>query len=234
MIASVLQSIDGGRVLDVATQEGRFVQILMDNLQDFSEIVGVDTSELAIERAREALGQENIQFLVMNAERLDFEDSSFDTVSISASLHHLENIRQVLGEMKRVLKPNGHFIIAEMHRDAQTEAELTSVRLHHWAAEVDRALGHPHNSTLARQEIEEYVAGLDLSDVAWYDDDDRDSDPMEVERIELLKNVIERYIQRVEGVDQTKALQRQGEKLRHRLDQVGAQREPILMIVGKK
>jgi len=63
----------------------------------------------------------------MNAERMDFANESFDTVSISASLHHLPNIQQVLAEISRVLKPGGNFILAEMHRDGQTAAELTSV-----------------------------------------------------------------------------------------------------------
>jgi ubiquinone/menaquinone biosynthesis C-methylase UbiE len=75
----------------------------------------------------------------MDAERLCFEDDSFDTVAISASLRHLSHIQRVLDEMVRVLKPGGHFIAAEMHRDGQTEAELTSVYLHQWVAQVDTA-----------------------------------------------------------------------------------------------
>lgn len=233
-IEDVLRGIDGGRVLDVATQQGRFAQTLMENLRDYTEIVGVDIDEQAIEAAREALGQENVQFLVMNAEQLDFEAESFDTVSISASLHHLQNVQQVLEEMKRVLKPNGHFITIEMHRDGKTEAELTSIHLHHWAAEVDTALGRPHNSTLTRQELEDYVASLGLRDVEFHDYDDRDSDPMEGERIELLESVIERIVQRAEGASNGTELRRQGEALCRRLHEVGAQREPIVMITGRK
>lgn len=233
-IAGVLRGIDGGRVLDVATQQGRFAQILIENLRDYTEIVGVDIDEQAIKAAREALGQGNVQFLVMNAEQLDFEAESFDTVSISASLHHLQNIQRVLEEMKRVLKPNGHFIIIEMHREGQTEAELTSIHLHHWAAEVDTALGRPHSSTLTRQELADYVASMGLRDVEFHDYNDRDSDPMEGERIELLASAIERIIQRAEGASNGRELQGQGEKLRRRLHEVGAQGEPIVMIAGRK
>jgi ubiquinone/menaquinone biosynthesis C-methylase UbiE len=81
---NILGNISGGFVLDVATLEGRFVQILMENLKDYHEIVGIDINEPAIENAREALGQGNIRFLMMNAECLEFEDESFDTVCISA------------------------------------------------------------------------------------------------------------------------------------------------------
>ncbi len=228
-----LGDIDGGRVLDVATQEGGFVQILMDHLKSYIEIVGIDICERAIERAQRTIRQPAVRFQVMSAERLDFEDGSFDTVAISASLHHLSHISQVLKEIKRVLKPGGHFILAEMHRDGQTEAELTSVYLHHWVAQVDAALGRLHHPTLARQELADY-ARLGLSRVEFYDSIDRDSDPMQADRIEQLEGLIERTIRRAEGASNCKALVERGEELRQRLHKVGAQREPILVFIGRK
>ena len=148
VIASILNKIDGGRVLDVGTQAGHFVQVLKKNLNTYSEIVGIDINKKAIEAARNSLENSHIRFSVMNAEQIEFENESFDTVNISASLHHLAHISQVLDEMKRVLKPGGHFIIVEMHGSGQTAAELTSVYLHQWVAEVDSALGHLHHKTL--------------------------------------------------------------------------------------
>jgi ubiquinone/menaquinone biosynthesis C-methylase UbiE len=234
IIGKVLGGITGGRVLDIATQEGGFVQVLKEQLKDYTEMVGIDINERAIQRARDTLSQDNIRFLVMDAERLDFGNESFDTVSISASLHHLSNIRQVLDEMKRVLKTGGHFLIAEMVRDGQTEAELTSVYLHQWAAEVDTAIGILHNSTLARRELENYVTGLGLTDVEIYDCIDRDSDPMEKTRIEQLRGLIERVLQRAQRAGTSRDLKDRGEQLLNRLQGVGARREPILFVVGMK
>lgn len=104
-----LGDIAGGRALDVATQEGGFVRILAESLKSYTEIVGIDISEQAIETAQSAFDQENIQFIQMDAEQMGLEDESFDTVSISASLHHLANIPPVLTEMKRVLKAGRMF-----------------------------------------------------------------------------------------------------------------------------
>jgi SAM-dependent methyltransferase len=229
-----LKDIDGGRVLDVATQEGHFTQILKENLKAYSEIVGIDINERTIEIAQDTIGQEGVRFLVMNAEQLDFADESFDTVSISASLHHLSNIQRVLQEMKRVLKTGGHFILAEMHRDGQMEAELTSVYLHHWVAELDSELGRLHNRTFTRQELVDYVASLGLRKVEVYDSFDRASDPMGKGRIDQLEGLIDRVIQRSEGISNNSEFKEQGEKLRKRLYEVGAQREPILVVIGKK
>jgi ubiquinone/menaquinone biosynthesis C-methylase UbiE len=170
----------------------------------------------------------------MDAEQMALKDEYFDTVSISASLHHLANIPPVLTEMKRVLRPGGRFIIAEMHRDGRTEAQLTVVYLHHWVAEIDSALGSVHNNTLARREFVDYTASLGLCHVEFYDSSDMDSDPMNETRIEQLKNLIDRSIQRAEGVSNYRELERRGEELRQRLYEVGAQKEPVLIVIGEK
>ncbi|MBU0492583.1 MAG: methyltransferase domain-containing protein [Chloroflexi bacterium] len=230
----ILGNMVGGRVLDVATREGGFVQILTGNLKNYTEMVGIDISEHAIEVARSTFDQENIQFIRMDAEQLDFEDESFDTVSISASLHHLANIPQVLVEVKRVLKTGGHFIIAEMHRDGQTEAQLTTVYLHHWVAEVDSALGIIHNHTLARQEFADYMRKLGWCDIAFYDFSDMELDPMDEATISELEGLIDKNILRAAGVSSYTALKRRGEELYRRLREVGVQREPVLVVVAKK
>jgi ubiquinone/menaquinone biosynthesis C-methylase UbiE len=229
-----LSGVAGGKVLDIATQEGHFVQLLVKNLQSYTQIVGIDIEKEAIEKAKERVGEKNIQFLVMNAERLDFKNESFDTVSISASLHHLPNIRQVLTEMDRVLKSGGNFILAEMHRDGQTEAELTSIYIHHWVGDVDTALGNLHNHTLMHQELIDYVASLGLSQVEYYDTSERDKDPMEKKTIEQLDELIARVTQRAEMAASDGNLAKRGEELRERLYRFGAQKEPILICIGKK
>jgi len=234
LIERTLREIEGGKVLDVATHEGHFVQILTENLKSYTEIVGIDINEKAIETARDNLAQENVRFLVMDAEQMKFENECFDTVIISASLHHVANIQRVLDEMERVLKPGGCFIIVEMYCDGQTEAELTSIYLHQWVAEVDSRLGFLHNKTLARHEFTEHIARLGLSKVKVYDYRDKDSDPKEKTRVEQLEGLIERTIQRGEEISHYIKLKEHGEALLQRLHNVGAQREPIIMIVGKK
>jgi ubiquinone/menaquinone biosynthesis C-methylase UbiE len=234
LIESTLKGIDGGRVLDVATQDGHFVQVLAKYLKSFVEIVGIDLNNDAIETAQNTCGSENIQFQVMDAEHLDFEDACFDTVTISASLHHLSNIPQVLSEMVRVLKPGGYFILVEMHRDGHTEAERTTVYLHQWVAAVDSALGHLHNSLLARQEFVDYIAVLELSESAFYDHSEPEADPKEKAWIEQLDNLISRTIQRAGNASNYGELRERGEQLRQRLHKIGAQREPVILILGKK
>jgi SAM-dependent methyltransferase len=230
----VLGDIQGGRVLDVATGRGGFVELLAERLDGYNQIVGIDIAERMIEDAPNHVAGKNVHFVHMDARRLGFKDGSFDTVSVSASLHHLADASAVFAEMERMLKPRGHLVVAEMHRDVTTEAQLTSVRIHTWAAAVDSAAGLPHYPTLTRQQIVSLVEALDLCNISVYDWADVDSDPQDEDRITSLEGVLERYLSKAQGLPDHLEIEAQAEALRRRLRQVGAQSEPRIVIVGQK
>jgi len=227
-------NISGGRVLDVGTQEGGFVRVMMENFADCADVTGIDIDAHSLGAARDTFDQKNVRFVQMDAERIGFCDESFDTVSVALSLHHLANAPRILTEMMRVLRPGGHFIVSEMHRDAQTEPQHTVVQLHHWVADMDNELGVPHYRTLARQEIMDFVADVGLEDVAHYDFSDVDSDPADEESIERVKDVIGKRTQRAEGLADYEAFKQRGEEIERRLHEVGVQWEPVVVVVGKK
>jgi SAM-dependent methyltransferase len=234
LFKQALGHIAGGRVLDVATGKGGFVGVLKEKLKGYSEIVGVDSSKRALETAHSNFSRETIRFIQMDARRLGFADESFDTVSISASLHHLADASPVLAEMVRVLRPGGLLIVAEMHSSGQTEPQRTVILAHQWIADVDRALDISHHPTLTRQEIVDRVEVLELCPVEYYDWSDTDSEPMDKEAIMSLEGLIGRYTRRAEGLAHCQALRLRGEALRRRLHEVGVQREPVLVVVGRK
>ena len=233
VLTQALGSISGGKVLDVATGEGDFIKTLVGNLKSYVEIIGIDVIGYT-KAAGSIFYGEDVRFMQMDAERLGFGNESFDTVSISSSLHHLESIPQCLGEMKRVLKSGGHLIIRETHRDIQAEPQLTDMYIHHWVAEVDSALGFTHNRTFARQELIDLAEGLILCNVEVYDVSNTDSDPMNEAAIRESEKVIERYMRHAEGLSGNGALRERGQELQRRLYRVGVQWEPELIIVGKK
>jgi ubiquinone/menaquinone biosynthesis C-methylase UbiE len=221
-------------VLDVATGLGGFVEILAEGLGGYTQIVGIDITPRMIADARQNTDPERTHFLLMDAGRLGFADGSFDMVSISASLHHLADASPVFSEMGRMLRPGGHLVVMEMHRDVTTEAQWTSTRLHTWAAAVDLALGHPHYPTLTRQQIVDRVGVLGLRNVAVYDWVDEDTDPLYEERLTALEGVLERYLAKAQGLPDYTGIEAQAAALRRRLRQVGAQSEPRIVIVGQK
>jgi len=79
------------------------------------EVVGVDISPVAVAQASrraEDSGLDLATFVEMNAEELEFDDSSFDGVIGTAVLHHLDVDKACRG-MARVLRPGGRAVFVE-------------------------------------------------------------------------------------------------------------------------
>ncbi|MEO1079703.1 MAG: class I SAM-dependent methyltransferase [Pseudomonadota bacterium] len=100
-------------VLDYGCAQGETSFIL--HRHGAKSISGIDISDVAIERAKiqaENKGVNNVDFQVMNAEVLDFEDNSFDLVCGFGIIHHLD-ITKSISEIARVLKPSGRAVFLE-------------------------------------------------------------------------------------------------------------------------
>jgi SAM-dependent methyltransferase len=227
----VLGSIDGGRVLDVATGTGSFVTFLLEGLRSHGEIVGIDEDADRARAFAEAFGDRpDVRFEAMDAHRLAYADASFDTACLSNSLHHFEDPEPVLAEMLRVLRPGGHVAVNEMYRDGQSEPQLTHVLLHHWWAAVGRASGEVHRETYERAAILAVVERLGLGDLSVYDFADAGEDPHDPSTIADLEGAIDRFQERAADRGDLRA---QGEELRARLRTVGAMSATQLVAVGR-
>lgn len=95
-IRKKLKGISGGKILDVATGSGDFINTLLKMLKNYDCFVGIEISSKDLESAKKQFEGQRVEFLEMDACYLKFEDNSFDTVCISYALHHLENIDRVL------------------------------------------------------------------------------------------------------------------------------------------
>ncbi len=74
----------------------------------------INISEKEIEYGRKLASDSHIkpEFHLMDAHKLEFDDSSFDVVFGTAILHHLD-LAKALAEVRRVLKPNGLIVFKE-------------------------------------------------------------------------------------------------------------------------
>jgi len=229
-----LSNLSGGHILDVATGSGGFITFLMENLKDYTDITGIDHNERPLEAAHKSHNLDNIHFKRMDAARMDFPDSHFDTVCIANSLHHMIYLPGVLTEIMRVCKPGGHIIISEMYRDGQSETQLTHVFLHHWWAEVDTAEGITHYETFTRQQVVEIIEQLGCHHLKYYDIKDLESHPRDPELIRELDGIIDRYVQRAQILEGREELRQRGEALRQRAHEVGIHGATSLLVIGKK
>jgi len=163
LIAKRIEGTAGGRILDVATEAGDFIEKVTDALGSFDEAIGVDVDDTELDKAREKYADRPFTFLHIDAARLPFADGEYDIVAMNAGLHHLTDIPAVLQEMVRVLRPGGRFILREMFSDNQTERQQAGIAAHLWWAKTDRLLGRPHFPSLKKQGIIDHVATLGLS-----------------------------------------------------------------------
>lgn len=93
------------RLLDVGCGNGFF----SFHFNEICDAVGVDFSEKML--AKNPISQK----LLMEASRLYFQDFAFDVVFCHALLHHVENMDEVLREMKRVSKK--YVVVMEPNRN---------------------------------------------------------------------------------------------------------------------
>jgi len=78
-------------------------------------VTGVDIDPKQIQLAQESVDDiPDIHFLEVDATNLPFQDNDFDIVLSFGVMHHISNWLDALREIKRVLKPKGYFIYADI------------------------------------------------------------------------------------------------------------------------
>jgi SAM-dependent methyltransferase len=77
-------------------------------------LVGVDLSPRAIALCKNRFSQPNLTFQPGDAERLPFGDGSFDVVLNVESSHCYGHFDVFVREVRRVLRPDGHFLYADL------------------------------------------------------------------------------------------------------------------------
>ena len=240
------ESISAGDILDVGTDNGDFINVLKKALGGYNSFTGIDISEDELEKARERFKDSPVNFIAMNAEAMTFQDNQFDTVCISYSIHHLENIDTVLAEMYRVLKPGGHFIIQEMYSDGeQTAAQLVDRDVSHLNVKIDSLLGIPHFETLTRQKMRDLVNKVGLSEVdifesSWAvkclfcEDAKECQHPKRADNIDYVIKQIDDDLERVREHPSHDELRKEGESLKERVRVDGSVAASVMYFLGKK
>ena len=101
----------GGRVLEVGIGTGISLPQYAPNLRIF----GTDISEAMLRKAKARVSElrlNNVEGLaVMDAEKLEFSDNSFDVVMAQYVVTAVPNPEAALDEFARVLRPGGELII---------------------------------------------------------------------------------------------------------------------------
>ena len=103
---------DDDIVLDIGCGGGININRMSKNAK---KVYGVDYSIESVNLSREVNRQEiydgKVEILKGNVQDLPFEDNTFDIVTAFETVYFWPNIEKSFGEVKRVLKPGGIFLI---------------------------------------------------------------------------------------------------------------------------
>jgi demethylmenaquinone methyltransferase/2-methoxy-6-polyprenyl-1,4-benzoquinol methylase len=106
-------------ILDVATGTGDFAFEALKTLNP-NKIIGVDISRGMLDIADEKIIKRNksdvFEVRLGDSEKLLFDDSSFDAVTVAYGVRNFENLEKGIADMLRVLKPGGKAVILEFSK----------------------------------------------------------------------------------------------------------------------
>ncbi len=149
---------DAKRVLDVGCGTGYGSAMISTPNR---EVVGVDTSDEAVEWANKTYREENASFAVMPATELRFPDDSFDAVCSVQSIEHFDDVGLVLSEAVRILRPGGVLAVATPNR--LTYSPDGSINPFHTREYDARELEQLLSGSFEEIEVTGLHAGLDLA-----------------------------------------------------------------------
>lgn len=117
-----------------------------------ARVIGIDVDPEQVELAQ--VGTNNIpdvKFLVADATHLPFEDNRFDVVMSFQVMHHISRWLDALAEVKRVLKPKGYFVYADIIYAG-------------WLARLGRSFQHSYGITTI-DDLDTFIQNNSLSTI---------------------------------------------------------------------
>lgn len=114
-----LTSLKPKNLLDVATGTADMA-IMASGILKPEKITGIDISDGMLDIGRKKIQQHGLQktieLLNGDSETINFENDSFEAVTVAFGVRNFENLEKGLSEIRRVLKPGGKLVVLEFSK----------------------------------------------------------------------------------------------------------------------
>ena len=115
------------KVLELGCGSGGLASVLDEK---GVSIIASDIAQTAIDHAQKQ--HPDIDFRVHSGDKLPYDDQSFDIVMSFDVLEHLPNVDQHLSEVRRVLKPDGYYLLQTPNKLSNAIFETLKCRSMTW------------------------------------------------------------------------------------------------------
>jgi SAM-dependent methyltransferase len=142
------------RILEIGCGEGELAERMQGELE--ADVVAIDQSPRMVELTR----RRGVETRVGRAERLEFDEETFDCVVAAWMLYHVHELNCALAEITRVLRPGGRLVAVTNGRDHLKELyELIGRRrmLSSFMAEDAEEILSRHFSRVERRDAHGWV-----------------------------------------------------------------------------
>ncbi len=137
-------------------------------------LIGADFSNEMLSKAKEKITNPNVEFQQMDLrETWNFAENSFEVITCSLALEHIENIDFVFAQANKVLRLSGKFYFGELHPFKQYQGSKARFETGSGVFELECFVHHI--SDFFEAATKNGFNCLDLKE--WFDDDDKTNIP---------------------------------------------------------
>ena len=230
-LRSRLGSYDAGLLLDVAVGRGEFLKFALQSFKTFVGAAGIDVSADMLFIAKEALGHLPVTLVTGSALSMPFPDHAFDTVTMSNSLHHMEDLDQLFVEMMRVCRVNGLIVINEMVSDEYSSLQENHMLYHNLIAEIDKQMGHYHRNIYSKKELLGIIREKDFKILERFMHEEKAGDLIRQEDVDQLVQSLSRRIDMLHNTDHYYFYENKARDIIDRLKKQGFHKPKPLTVV---
>lgn len=163
----VVSLFEGGKLFEIGPGPA-YVSIEIAKRLPKVEIIGLEISDTMIEiakkNAKEHEVSEKITLKKGDASKMPLEDSEFDFVITSGSLHHWKKPTKVVDEIYRVLRPGCRALVSDLRKDAPKEkvddfANKIDSKLMRWG------LKHSFKESYTARQVEQMIKSTHFREI---------------------------------------------------------------------
>jgi len=162
---------DDLEILEIGCGTGKNTEFLQTKAK---QLTGADFSTEMLEKAKAKITSKNVEFRQIDLrENWDFAEDSFDLITCSLALEHIENLDFVFAEARKILRSGGKFYIGELHPFKQYQGTKARFEIGSGLFELECFVHH----------ISEFFAAAKSNDFElvefreWFDEADKTTIP---------------------------------------------------------